>query len=234
MPLSAPALQALPAYLEASGNEKRILECLTRDYFDALLTKARAFAPLTRSARLGAATAKKLGAHRDALRFTLFSNIFQGLATFRTNHAEIEALMAMDVYPAAIAAASRATLPEDRLHLTSIKHHRDSGVPKPWDEEYRRCWIQNVSDHSPPDTEIVLFGVAPGGESPIHDRWVLSGEKGLRLGTSINSLGMKLSEISILSSEEAIVRLQEVEAYTRGRLREHLGRRVEYSIFNLY
>jgi len=117
--------------------------------------------------------------------------------------------------------------------LTSIKHQRDSVVPKPWDEEYRRCWVQNVSDHSPPDTEIVLFGVAPSGESPIHDRWILSGEKGLRLGTSINSLGMRLSEISILNSEEAIVRLQEVEAYTRGRLREHLGRRVEYSIFNL-
>lgn len=118
--------------------------------------------------------------------------------------------------------------------LTSIKHHRDSGVPKPWDEEYRRCWVQNVSDHFPPDTEIVLFGIAPGGESPIHDRWLLSGEKGLRLGTSINSLGMKLSEISILNSQETIVRLQEVEAYTRGRLREHLGRRVEYSIFNLF
>jgi hypothetical protein len=118
--------------------------------------------------------------------------------------------------------------------LTSIKHHRDSGVPKPWDEEYKRYWIQNVSDHSPPDTEIVLFGVAPHGESPIHDRWILSGEKGLRLGTSINSLGMKLSEISILNSEEAIVRLQEVEMYTRGRLREHLGRRVEYLSFSLF
>lgn len=89
-------------------------------------------------------------------------------------------------------------------------------MPKPWDEEYRRCWVQNVSVHSPPDTEIVLFGVAPNGESAIHDRWILSGEKGLRLGTSINSLGMKLSEISILNSEEAIVRLQEVEATPEG------------------
>jgi hypothetical protein len=96
MPLSAPALQALPAYLETSGNEKRILEYLSRDYFDVLLTKARAFAPLTRSAQLGATTAKKLGAYRDAIRFTLFANIFQALATFRTHRTEIEALMVMD------------------------------------------------------------------------------------------------------------------------------------------
>ena len=115
-----------------------------------------------------------------------------------------------------------------------LKHQRDSGVSKPWDEEYKRYWVQKVSDHSPPDTEIILFSIAPGGESPIHDHWILSGEKGLRLGTSINSLGMKLSEISILNSEEAIVRLQEVEAYTRGRLREHLGRRVEYLSFSLF
>jgi hypothetical protein len=120
MPLSAPALQALPAYLETSGNEKRILEYLNRDYFATLLTKARAFAPLTRNARLGAATAKKLSAHGDAIRFTLFSNIFQSLATFRTRRAEIEALIAMDAYSTAIAAASAATLPEDRLHLFSL------------------------------------------------------------------------------------------------------------------
>jgi hypothetical protein len=53
MPLSAPALQALPAYLETSGNEKRVLGYLNRDYFATLLTKARAFAPLTRNAQRG-------------------------------------------------------------------------------------------------------------------------------------------------------------------------------------
>jgi hypothetical protein len=76
--------------------------------------------------------------------------------------------------------------------LTSQKHHERVKSPL---EEYQNQWMK-ISDVSPPDVELVIIGVEGNGQSPIHDRWILTKGGGLRLGTSLNSLGVtKISEI---------------------------------------
>ena len=51
-------------------------------------------------------------------------------------------------------------------------------------------------DQSPPHTEILRVAFVDSGATPIHDRWILSEFAGLRIGTSLNSIGSKLTELS--------------------------------------
>ena len=119
--------------------------------------------------------------------------------------------------------------------LTSRKHHKDREIRTPWEDAYRDYWLLKVSDQQPPFTEIVIVGTQRKHESPIHDRWLLTNGGGLRIGTSINSLGItKTSEISRLSPEEAEIREAEVNQYIQlPRKQEHEGDRLLYTLFNL-
>lgn len=119
--------------------------------------------------------------------------------------------------------------------LTSRKHHKDREIRTPWEDAYRDHWLLKVSDQQPPFTEIVIVGTQRKHESPIHDRWMLTNGGGLRIGTSINSLGVtKTSEISKLSPEEAALREAEVNQYIQlPRKQEHEGDRLLYTLFNL-
>jgi hypothetical protein len=128
-----------------------------------------------------------------------------------------------------------ATAPKIRISVvTSKKHQEQERVPLPWDEAYRRYWRDKLSDQSPPETEIVIVGTQKGGELPIHDRWWLTRGKGLRFGSSFNSLGeAKDSEVSILTAEQVAERETETDQYLRYTKREHLGERLSVTIFSL-
>ncbi len=119
--------------------------------------------------------------------------------------------------------------------LTSSKRHKDREIRTPWEDAYRDHWLLKVSDQQPPFTEIVIVGTKRKHESPIHDRWLLTNGGGLRIGTSINSLGVtKISEISKLSPEEAALREAEVNQYIQlPRKQGHEGDRLLYTVFNL-
>ena len=78
------------------------------------------------------------------------------------------------------------------------------------------------------------MGAKAGGESPIHDRWWLTKDSGIRIGTSINSLGItRISEISYLTREEAAEREQLIKRYLNKVEREHRGERLLYTSFTL-
>jgi hypothetical protein len=81
----------------------------------------------------------------------------------------------------------------------------------------------------------VIVGTQTKHDSPIHDRWWLTQGGGLRIGTSLNSLGRsKSSEISTLQPEAAANLEEEVNQYLQRPLkREHNGERLLYSSFNL-
>jgi len=119
--------------------------------------------------------------------------------------------------------------------LTSRKRHKDREIRTSWEDAYRDYWLLKVSDQQPPFTEIVIVGTQRKHESPIHDRWLLTNGGGLRIGTSINSLGVtKISEISKLSPEEAALREAEVNQYIQlPRKQELEGDRLLYTLFNL-
>ncbi len=116
--------------------------------------------------------------------------------------------------------------------LTSKKHQTQEGVQVPWEDAYRAHWRVQISDQDPPDTDINIVGVEPGGGLPVHDRWWLTKGSGIRVGTSFNSLGRKRdSEISLLSPEESALREREVDQYIFRHNRRHNGERVRQGLF---
>jgi len=117
--------------------------------------------------------------------------------------------------------------------LTSKKHQHQENLSQPWDEAYQSHW-RRISDQNPPETEIIIVGLESSGELPIHDRWWLAQNSGLRFGTSFNSLGInKTSEVSILSVEESKSRENEINQYISREKRNHNNERLTYNLFSL-
>ena len=115
--------------------------------------------------------------------------------------------------------------------LTSRKHHQNyqDGLPS----VYSAAW-RALCDQSPPEAEIMVVGTEGSGAAPFHDRWILSKEVGLRLGTSFNSLGLKDSEISVLDSGE-VGRIEgTVNRYLTKKEKEVEGERIRYESFELW
>ena len=94
--------------------------------------------------------------------------------------------------------------------LTGLKSQEKTS--KSLKDTYRDHWRFQVSDQRPPDTEIILVGNRDG-IPPFHDRWLITKRGGLRLGTSLNSLGSKVSDISRISQEEASERERILDQY---------------------
>lgn len=129
----------------------------------------------------------------------------------------------------------RAVNPACQVQILTSKKHQDSEkIYTNLEQEYETYWRFNVSDQDPPETTIAVVGTRNSGVLPIHDRWWLTNGKGLRIGTSFNSLGHRETEISILSSEEANEREIEVDKYLNREEREFKGERLIYRIFDLY
>lgn len=118
--------------------------------------------------------------------------------------------------------------------LTSIKHLENEKVEEPWDKTFKDYWHMGISDQDPPDTFIYIIGTQSQGNSPFHDRWWITNGSGLRIGTSLNSLGLgKSSEISVLSKDEAQLLNCELEQYISRTKREYNGERLKYNVFTL-
>lgn len=97
-------------------------------------------------------------------------------------------------------------------------------------ESFENEWYA-ISDQSPPETYI--YGIEKtDGHDHIHDRWIITKGNGLRLGTSFNSLGYKMSEISIMTSEDAANCESELDKYLNGQAM-HNGKRVRKTIYQL-
>lgn len=68
---------------------------------------------------------------------------------------------------------------------------------------YKSKW-KDISDQSPPETHIYIVGIRSNGDGPIHDRFVISDDKGVSLGTSIGGLGKKDSSVHYLDRDEIL------------------------------
>jgi len=89
---------------------------------------------------------------------------------------------------------------------------------------------KDLVNQDPPQTEVIAVALNEGITGPVHDRWLLSDQSGIRLGTSFNSIGMdKLSAISSLSiSELATIRAELNQYLSRQRIVN--GVRVTYQV----
>lgn len=65
---------------------------------------------------------------------------------------------------------------------------------------YKSYWGR-ICGHLPPETHFYVFSTS-SGETPIHDRFIICEQSGLKLGTSLNGFGSKFSTITYLDFEE--------------------------------
>ncbi|MPM08864.1 hypothetical protein SDC9_55180 [bioreactor metagenome] len=103
------------------------------------------------------------------------------------------------------------------------------------EEEYKNYW-KKISDEIPPFVNITFcWNSEDNNNMPIHDRWIITKNSGLRLGTSINSLGNKReSEISVMKPNESLNILENtVKDYVYKRKKELNKQRLSYKSFSL-
>lgn len=100
-------------------------------------------------------------------------------------------------------------------------------------EAFESAW-RELSDDVVPEMTVVVMGLGSQGKHPIHDRWIVSDIGGLRLGTSVHSMGgLRTSEISGMSADEAANARNEIDELLVSPPREIHGERlsvVQYSI----
>jgi hypothetical protein len=66
--------------------------------------------------------------------------------------------------------------------------------------KYKNYW-NRICDQVPPETHFYIFSTN-SGESPLHDRFIIGSNSGLKLGTSLNGFGSKFSTITFLDFDE--------------------------------
>ncbi len=99
-------------------------------------------------------------------------------------------------------------------------------------EQFLQKW-REFCDQDPPATRIVGIGLLNNKKSVIHDRWLIAGNRGLRLGTSFNGIGTgKLSAISVLTEKEMVPTVNELNRFCKGE-RTIDGERIGYSSFTI-
>ncbi len=106
------------------------------------------------------------------------------------------------------------------------------GVAPPYELAYETAWRQ-VSSDDPPTAQIILMGTRDTGKCPVHDRWWLTENGGIYLGTSFGGLGSRVSEIRKLTALEARERLDILAPYLMQTRIEHQGERMTYLTFSL-
>lgn len=101
--------------------------------------------------------------------------------------------------------------------------------------EFTNYW-NYISAELPPFTKITFCWIPDkGNDTPFHDRWVLTKNGGLRLGTSLNSMGIgKESELSVMTPNEALnIRENSLKEYISAKKRELNNHRLAYKSFSL-
>ncbi|WP_421938672.1 hypothetical protein [Pedobacter sp.] len=102
------------------------------------------------------------------------------------------------------------------------------------EDEYRNYW-KSICDEEPPFVNVTFCRTQSSSEPPFHDRWIITKNSGLRIGTSVNSVGYKKdSEISVMKPNEALrIREDTLNEYITRRKKEFNNERLYYKSFSL-
>jgi hypothetical protein len=107
---------------------------------------------------------------------------------------------------------------------------------KNWIKSYSEKWI-SICDQDPPDIRIVMVGLKNDYNYFIgaaHDRWITTHEAGLRLGGSLNTYGKQASEISQMSSIDAIdTEKSIIDPFLNREKKFHNENKITYFEFNI-
>jgi hypothetical protein len=134
-----------------------------------------------------------------------------------------------DLHVLALLVESRMDVPVQIV--STMKRQRQVIAESDIPAAYARAWT-DVSDDTPPATEVIIVDIPD--PSPLHDRYLLTNGSGLRIGTSLHSLGRTSdSSMEWLSSGEAAEVEAQVDPYLNRQKRVHNDHRVSYQLFTL-
>lgn len=134
----------------------------------------------------------------------------------------------IDVIKLIAEAAPRSTI---RV-LTSREHIKKKKLDMV-EDSFRDAWGL-LSDVEAPNAQIGVVGYGSEGKHPIHDRWIVSSDSGLSLGSSIGSIGMvRMSDVSKLSAGDATNKSAEINVFFESPPRHFDQQRLMISSFNL-
>lgn len=99
---------------------------------------------------------------------------------------------------------------------------------------FSNSW-KDICEQEPPFTRITVSTLVNSSKSPSHDRWIFAEKQGLRLGTSLNSLGSsKDSEISEMDvKEKTRIELEVFDPYFNCKIKDKEGEKIQYDSFTL-
>lgn len=118
------------------------------------------------------------------------------------------------------------------LVLTGIRTQESAGYVRPFVEAYQLEW-NRLSSSQPPDTELLFVGTPGDDPAPFHDRWWLTDVGGIRLGTSVDGLGSRLSEVSVMSAAETARCSDKIAQFVDRSARQFRGQKVTYELGSL-
>ena len=118
--------------------------------------------------------------------------------------------------------------------ITSLKIQNEKKVPSPLSEAYCDFWINSIASELPYNVAITAIGFDDDLEPPFHDRWYISEDSGLSVGTSFNSLGSdKTSCIKEMGKEELESIIELADTFLGRRQRVYNRRRLKYESFTM-
>lgn len=98
-------------------------------------------------------------------------------------------------------------------------------------DEYYKAW-KRITDDPQVNAQIIFVGRDGDGKSPIHDRWWLHCNSGLRVGTSVDSIGgWRLSEISLLDDAQSKAIASEITPFISMKQRTYENVKLKYASF---
>lgn len=106
------------------------------------------------------------------------------------------------------------------------------GVSEMPDEVYRSAWYKERND-PPPETKVIVAESRKSRETPVHDRFWLSNNGGVEIGTSYGGIGSRASRVIRLGAEEAQAILERLRPYFNQQRVEFKGERMKYYAFDI-
>ena len=120
----------LPAYYRESGRLEEVISFLSPKYFIDILKRSESLSPLRTQLEVGLEVAAELRQDGQLVQFGLECSAIREIEGSLVSRSEIEALVATEQVPEALALAAACPLREDQLHLLSVvaRCERERGV----------------------------------------------------------------------------------------------------------
>lgn len=97
---------------------------------------------------------------------------------------------------------------------------------------FKEAWRPHARESS--DVKVYIVGLSGTGEPPVHDRMILIGDVGIKLGGSWNGVGgNKEMDINVLDPSECLRWRERIESFVVYFHRLHNGTAVEYELFSI-